>query len=112
MTTTTKANPAELAREFHNACNAHGWTYSASGDIVTIVKRFTPGDREAYVECDMFAYDILSIAPLKGGSVWGTDGGSIGGYTGLSGGYYKLNKSGSGGKRFIAELAKLKLARN
>jgi hypothetical protein len=111
MKTTTKANHAELAREFHDKCNAYGWTYSASGDIVTIFKKFTPGDRDAYVECDMFAYGILSIAPLKGGSVWGTDGGSIGGYTGLNGGYYKLNKSGSGGKRFIAELAKLKIAR-
>jgi hypothetical protein len=110
-TASTKPSAKELAREFHDACVSRGWRYSASGDIVTIRKSFTPGDREAYVECDMSAYDILSIAPLKGGSVWGTDGGSIGGMVGLNGGYYTLNKSGKGGKTFIAELAKLGIAR-
>jgi len=107
MSTAVKTTPAEQAREFHNYATAHGWTYSVSDSVVTILKRFTPGDNDAYIECDMFAFDILAKAPLRGGSVWGTDGGSIGGYTGLNGGYYKLNKSGTA-KRFTAELAKIK----
>jgi hypothetical protein len=52
------------------------------------------------------AHDILDMAPLKGGSVWGTDGGSIGGHVGMKNGQYVLNKSGTG-KRFTAAVQKL-----
>jgi len=106
-TETTKTTPATIALEFVTACSRDGWRIEARDGVVTIYKAFAPGDRESYVACDMTAYGLLSMCPLKCGSVWGTDGGSIGGMAGLNGGYYKLNKSGNGGKRFIAEVNKL-----
>ena len=102
MTTATKISPKEQAQRFVTAAKSAGWSINAHGSIVTIQKNFTPGDKVAYSDCDSEAYSILSLAPLKGGSVWGTDGGSVGGHVGLQGGYYRLNKSGENGKRFIA----------
>lgn len=107
MPATTKISAAEQAREFAEACRADGWSFHVKAMVVTIEKHFAPHDASAYTDCDIMAGGILSLAPLKGGSVWGTDGGSVGGYAGLSGGYYRLNKSGNG-KRFLAALEKLK----
>ena len=106
MTTATKTSPAVQAREFAAACAADGWRYEVRGSIVTITKFFAAGDMRAFADCDMTAYGILSRAPLKGGSVWGTDGGSVGGMSAVNNGCYRLNKSVTA-KRFIAELAKL-----
>jgi hypothetical protein len=55
----------------------------------------------------MFAEGVLSISGLKGGSVWGTDGGSVGGAVALQTGRFQLNKSGNNGKRFMVELSKI-----
>ena len=106
----TSKSPADAASEFEARVNRYGWNYSVRGTIVTIQKTFTAGDKAAYSDADSEAYEILDLAPLKGGSVWGTDGGSIGGAEGLRNGYYRLNKSGSG-SRFLTALTKLK-ARN
>jgi hypothetical protein len=106
MTTATKVSPANQARQFVAAVSAEGWRFSVNGSIVTIWKHFAAGDMNAFCDCDMTAYGLLSLAPLKGGSVWGTDGGSVGGMTAVNNGCYRLNKSGTA-KRFIAELLKL-----
>ncbi len=71
-----------------------------------VEKSFTPGDVQAFVTCDMDAPFLLALAPLRGGSVWGTDGGSVGGYSAVKHGQYVLNKAGQGA-RFVAALAKL-----
>lgn len=102
MLTATKTSPKEQAQRFVNAAKASGWVINACDNVVTIQKNFIPGDRLAYSDCDSEAYSILALVPLKGGSVWGTDGGSVGGHVGLEGGYYRLNKSGNNGKRFVA----------
>jgi hypothetical protein len=94
------------AINFKNKCNQLGWNYNVHGSIVTITKSFTPGDKNGFCDCDGEYYSILSLAPLKGGSIWGTDGGGIGGMSALNSGFFKMNKSGSG-KRFLNELAKL-----
>lgn len=109
MKTVTSTNIAEQATAFANSCRYLGWTWECrrGGSIVTITKRFAAGDREAYSIADGEAYSLLAMVPLKGGSVWGTDGGSIGGYSGLMSGRYVLNKSGESGKRFCAALAKI-----
>lgn len=96
----------EAAKKFVSEAKAGGWSVYASAASVTITKSFTPGDKLAYSDADSDAYGILGLAPLKGGSVWGTDGGSVGGAVGLDGGYYRLSKSGTG-KRFLAVVAKL-----
>lgn len=106
MAVAVKVSAVEQAEKFVAECKKYGWSWWANFQRVTIEKRFAAGDKAAYSDCDMDAYSILALAPLKGGSIWGTDGGSIGGMTGLNGGYYRLNKSGSG-SRFLKALAKL-----
>lgn len=80
--------------------------HAGSDTIIRISRKFEPGDNNAFVECDMMASCVLDMAPLKGGSVWGTDGGSIGGMVAIQNGSFVMNKSGSGGKRFMNELRK------
>lgn len=104
-----KTSPTEAAAAFASKCNHHGWKWTIKGDTcVEVSTTFAPGDNDAYTMADSIGYELLALAPLKGGSIWGTDGGSVGGFVGLKGGYYRLNKSGSGAKRFLAELKKFK----
>lgn len=85
----------------------HKFTVIADGNtVIRITRKFQAGDRQAFCECDMMASSVLDLAPLKGGSVWGTDGGSIGGAIALQNGQFVMNKSGSGGVRFMKELRK------
>lgn len=103
-----KTNAAKLAAEFVAECGKNGWRIqSCSDSVITIVKTFAKGDSVAYAFCDSEAYSLLDLVPFRGGSVWGTDGGSLGGAVGLAGGFYKLNKSGSGGKAFAKTVVKL-----
>lgn len=97
---------AEVAA-FIAACNQHGFNYEVSNNVVRISKRFTPGDLAAFSDCDMIASRVLDLAPLRGGSVWGTDGGSVGGHVAVKNGHFVMNKSGSGA-RFLAALAAAK----
>ena len=95
----------QVAR-FISECHNNGFTWSiACGSVVRISKIFTPGDKDTFTACDMLAGSVLAFAPLKGGSVWGTDGGSVGGHVALTRGEFVMNKSGDG-KRFIAVLRK------
>lgn len=76
------------------------------GSVVTVRGSFTPGDSTAYVNCDATAGSLLSMLPMTyPGSVWGTDGATIGGHAGLTGGYFRLSKSGIG-KRYATAVAK------
>jgi hypothetical protein len=105
---TKKASPSRIAAiKFIAAANENGWLIEVVNPaVVRISKRFALGDKDAYTKCDMTAFGVLELAPLKGGSVWGTDGGSIGGQVGLQNGQYILNKSGNG-VRFMNELKKI-----
>lgn len=74
--------------------------------VVTITGEFTPGDTNAYVTCDATAESILALLPMTyPGTVWGTDGRSVGGHAGLTGGYFRLSKSGVG-KRYARAVAR------
>lgn len=85
------------AQEFVNKALEHGFrVVVASDSVVRITKSFAPNDADAFVQCDMFAGSVLAYAPLRGGSVWGTDGGSVGGMVALKSGEFVMNKSGSG----------------
>lgn len=93
--------------EFIAACQSAGFSIHAIGDsVVRITKSFTPGDASEFAACDSAAPSLLSMVPLKGGSIWGTDGGSVGGHSGLTRGRYELAKSGQTGKRFVQALRK------
>jgi hypothetical protein len=104
MTAATKS--ACVAQEFVDACRNNDWKIDLNCGIVQIRKQFAPGDSSAYAECDGQAFHLLAMVPLRGGSVWGTDGGSVGGAVGLRNGFYELKKSGSG-SRFIKAVAKI-----
>ena len=83
-----------------------GYSVTARGCIVTISKRFAPGDNDAFVDCDMFAGSYLAELPAtQSGSTWGTDGGSVGGYSAIRSGCFTLNRSGIS-KRVVAKIAK------
>jgi hypothetical protein len=83
-----------IAREFFTFCVKLGWFYEVRGDILTITKKFTPGDNEGFIECDMEYNDILSIVPNRCGSIWGTDGGGMGAFSAIKSGVFTMNKSG------------------
>ena len=97
----------EQAEIFATQCRTRGVRWEiVNPSVLRIRKNFTPGDKEGFSGADAFGEGILGLAPLRGGSVWGTDGGSIGGMAGLMRGEYVLNKSGEG-SRFMKALAKV-----
>jgi hypothetical protein len=51
-------------------------------------------------------HHILTTLPHRGGSMWGTDGGSVGGYVALTNGHFEMNLSGVS-KVAIRELGKI-----
>jgi len=101
----TKAQ--KTATEFLLAARAEGFSVTVKNPSVVCVHRtFTPGDDRAFVDCDMTAPGLLWRLGAKGGSMWGTDGGSIGGAVALRSGRFSLNVSGVP-KRVAASLAKM-----
>jgi hypothetical protein len=99
MTTATKTakdSPAVAAVKFVAACERQGWKVRANEEarIVTITKHFAPGDNAAFVQLDGEYFDLLSRLPARGGSMWGTDGSGVGGYSAMLHGTFTMNLSG------------------
>lgn len=104
---TAKPTTTELVEAFVTAAREAGFAWSIRGTVVTITKSFEPGDADAFVAADGDGPSVLWLVPIvASGSVWGTDGGSVGGAAGLAQGTYRLNVSGVS-KRFAAALAKV-----
>lgn len=99
MKTSTKTAAANFAAAARNA----GWQITTRDNIVTITKHFTPNSREEFVALDGEYYGILSMVKARGGSMWGTDGSGIGGYSAMLHGVFTMNISGVS-KAFIAAL--------
>ena len=100
---------AEEAKKFLDELKRLGWTLDrCEPGLVEIYKTFTPNDREAFSRCDSEGYALMDLVPLRGGSIWGTDGGSVGGAVGLKEGWYRLKKSGYTGVKFIKAVNALK----
>lgn len=89
---TTKTMTA--AREFVTAALNAGWRISSRENVVTITKGFTAGSREEFVRLDGEYYGILSLVKARGGSMWGTDGSGVGGYSAMLHGVFTMNVSG------------------
>jgi hypothetical protein len=81
------------ARKFVAAARSAGWRISSRENVVTITKGFTAQSREGFVQLDGEYYGILSILPWKG-SMWGTDGSGVGGYSAMLHGVFTMNVSG------------------
>lgn len=77
-----------------------------SAGYLALIKTFRPGDKEAYVMAESDVGIIYETPSVGAGSVWGTDGGSVGGMVGLNGGYMVLKKSNVS-KRWLAKVQRL-----
>ena len=110
------------AELFHDADPATGeWDGTVTGPgvtakgpvsdaVVTVEGPFTPGDRRAFLTAEANAHTVLGMIPMvRPGSVWGTDAASVGGLTGLNGGFVRMNKSGTDLKvaRHLAQMRPL-----
>jgi len=82
-----------IAERFVNHCRTNQITIERCENILTLAKRIPIGDGLAFADAEN---DCSIIYDLPGGcgSVWGTDGGSIGGMTALNTGRFRLNRSG------------------
>ena len=92
MPATTKT--AAAARQFVAAARAAGWQISSHNNTVSITKHFTPNSRDEFVALDGEYYAILSLVKARGGSMWGTDGSGVGGYSAMVNGCFRMNVSG------------------
>ncbi len=101
-----KGKAAVAAAKFADACKAAGWRWSVRGNVVSVAKHFSPGDNAAYVAADGEYYGLLSLVSARGGSMWGSDGSGVGGYSALLHGHFVENVSGVS-KGFAAALASL-----
>jgi hypothetical protein len=99
MKTSTKTAAANFAAAARNA----GWKISTRDNVVTITKHFTPNSRDEFVKLDGEYYGILSMVKARGGSMWGTDGSGVGGYSAMLHGVFTMNISGVS-PAFIAAL--------
>ena len=99
----------QQAKDFIMAAQVSGFSVVVvNPNVVRIIKDITPGDKSAFAECDMNYSSVLALAPLKGGSSWGSDGASIGGVVALQNGRFHMNKSGDGVRFMNALTAELK----
>lgn len=97
---------AVTPEHFLTLCQNRGVTIEEVSNILTLCKTFPAGDSAAYADAETMVGIIYEAPTTQAGSVWGTDGGSIGGYVGLKGGYMRLHKSGVS-KRWLAKLRKI-----
>lgn len=97
----------EIAQDIKNTADRLGWNLHPSGCVLKITKKFTPGDMDAFVQADGEYFSILGQIPqTQPGSVWGTDGGGVGGYSAHKNGFMVMHKSGCS-KRVINALKKI-----
>lgn len=92
--TTEKPKPADIAKRFVQRCRSNQVAIEIRGaDILTLSKRIIAGDGNSFADAET---DCSIIYDLPGGcgSVWGTDGGSIGGMVAMQTGAFRLNRSG------------------
>lgn len=97
----------QVAQEFVNKCKEYGFTYTVGTNILSVHRKFQPGNNDEFVHCDVWGPHLLAIVKAtQPGSVWGTDGGSVGGHVALMSGNYTLNKSGCS-KRILKQISRL-----
>lgn len=96
-----------LAWEIENTCKSLGWNFGVNDDIFWITKKITPGDLDEFSQADREYYRIMRLMPVtRNGSMWGTDGGGVGGYSATKRGLFVMKMSG-GSKHVLNQLAKL-----
>jgi hypothetical protein len=98
---------AETAAEIKSYADEHGITLQVRGAVLTAFKAFAAGSNEGFTEAESVCSSVLYKLPVtSAGSMWGTDGLSIGGAVGHKEGYMKLYRRG-GSVRVLNALKKL-----
>jgi hypothetical protein len=91
---TEKPKPADIAKRFVQSCRSNQVEIEIRGsEILTLSKRIIAGDGNSFADAETDCSIIYNL-PGGCGSVWGTDGGSIGGMVAMQTGQFKLNRSG------------------
>ena len=95
------------AKEFLNGANKAGWNVRISGGVVKISQNFQAGNVAQFADLDMSYYGLLEQVPVVKGdsSIWGSDGGGMGGMIALQNGLFVANISGVK-KMFLKQLEK------
>ena len=96
-------------QEFVDYCKRNGVEIARiqkNGGLITLTKAFQPGDKVAFGDAESDVSVIYEIPTTAPGSIWGTDGASVGGYSAVQNGLMKLSRSGCS-KRWLAQVAKL-----
>lgn len=97
----------DIARDIVSTATEYGWTVDVRRDILTIQKVFTAGSVSEFTMADSEYYLILGKLPtVRAGSIWGTDGGGVGGLSAIEKGVFSMHKSG-GSKRVLSAISKL-----
>lgn len=90
---------------FLSKCRDLGVSIEIRQGVLTLSKRFQAGSNEEFVKAETDV-GIIYEAPQKyPGSTWGTDGGSVGGFSAITNGRMVLNRSGIS-KRWLNKLQK------
>ena len=106
MTTkTTDITP----NEFLSFVTTNNYTLTLKHDrkIISITSRFTPNNKEEFIEHESKIVDALLYLPVSGGSLWGSTSDSVGGCVALKNGVATFNISFTKGLRWFNKLAKL-----
>ena len=95
------------ANEIKSYADAHGVQLEVRGSILTASKQFEAGSNQGFTEAESVVSSVIYMLPTtSAGSVWGSDGASVGGFIGLQNGSMKLNVSG-GSKLVLNALKKV-----
>ena len=101
-------SPSEIASSIQKLTRKYGWEIrDPSGGVLSIEKKFKKNDKDAYMQCEAEAEEIMYLLPqTRAGSVWGSTSDGVGGAVALSKGVFVMNKSG-GDKAALKMLSKM-----
>lgn len=95
MATKTLSKNQIMAQEFVAKCKEYGFNYSVSESVIKVSKTIPTDSNDDFCIAESQSGSLLCIIPqTKPGSVWGTDGASVGGWHAIKSGNFQMNKSG------------------
>lgn len=95
MTTKSLSKTQLIAKEFVQKCQEFGFTFKVSGSVIKLFKTIPAQSPSDFSQSESQASTLLALIPqTKAGSVWGTDGGSLGGHAAMETGDFRMNMSG------------------
>lgn len=97
----------EIAQNFIQKCKEYGFSFKVRDTVVSVSKTIATNNSEAFATAENQSSSLLIDIPMTTpGSVWGTDGGSIGGLSAMQTGAFSMNQSGCS-KRVLNAIRKM-----